>query len=80
MSEAYLCPHCNTNRTWFNQIEQVSTSVKKDPNTGEVVEQLLDGGMPPYAFAYNGPHIKVQCGICGLIGEEEMFIRSAQNK
>lgn len=80
MEEPYLCPNCRTNRTWFNKIEQSDTSVKKDPETGEVVEQFLDGGLPPFAFPYHGPEYKVQCGICGVIGEEEMFIQTARNQ
>lgn len=80
MSEPYLCPSCGTNRTWFNKIKQLAVSTKLDPETGEMVEEFADGeGLPPFAFRYNGPEYKVQCGICGLIDDEERFIKTAQH-
>ncbi|HEX6923023.1 MAG TPA: DNA alkylation repair protein [Bacillales bacterium] len=79
MSEPYLCPGCGTNRTWFNKIRQLDTSVKLDPGTGEMTEEFPGGdGLPPFAFSYNGPQYQIQCGVCGLIGDEERFVKTAQ--
>ncbi|HEX7065398.1 MAG TPA: DNA alkylation repair protein [Bacillales bacterium] len=81
MTEPYLCPGCGTNRTWFNKIKQQDTSVKLDPATGETTDEFPDGdGLPPFAFSYNGPEYQIQCGICGLIGDEERFVKTAQHK
>lgn len=79
MDEPYLCPGCNSNRTWFNKIKQLDTSVKLNPETGEIVEDFSDGELPPFVFPYNGPEYKIQCGICGLVGEESMFVKSAEH-
>ncbi|HET7579459.1 MAG TPA: DNA alkylation repair protein [Bacillales bacterium] len=80
MGEPYLCPSCNSNRTWFNKIEQLDTTVKMDPQTGEVVEEFSDSSLPPFVFPYKGAQYKIQCGICGLIGDENQFIKNAQHQ
>ncbi len=78
MANRYLCPNCKTNRTRFNIIEQVATPVKLDANTGEIIEQY-EGDAGPLHLMYNGPKRRVQCAICGLIEDEQMFIKRAQH-
>lgn len=80
MPEPYLCPSCNSNRTWFNKINQSAQSMKLEPKTGETLETFPENdGTPPFHFPYNGPPFKIQCGICGLIADENMFIKNAQH-
>jgi hypothetical protein len=80
MPDPYLCPNCKTNRTRFNLIEQIPKSVKLDPVTGNLMEEYADADMlDPFHIGYNGPHYKIQCGSCGLMAEEEMFIKRAQS-
>jgi hypothetical protein len=74
----YLCPSCGTNRSRFNLIEQVVQAVKKDPQTGSIVEYISDHD--PLQFTYQGEKYRVQCGVCGLIDAEELFIRNAQRQ
>ncbi|MDA7025697.1 DNA alkylation repair protein [Bacillus sp. CLL-7-23] len=74
----YLCPNCKTNRTRFNLIEQAPSSVKLDPTTGEIVETYTEGELSPFHLPYSGPHMKVQCGACGLIEDEKTFIKHAE--
>ncbi|QGQ46576.1 DNA alkylation repair protein [Metabacillus sediminilitoris] len=80
MSTPYLCPNCKTNRTRFNIIEQQAKSVKLDPQTGVIIEELEQSSLDPFHITYNGPHYKVQCGVCGLIENELSFIKRAQLK
>lgn len=79
MSEPYLCPNCKSNRTRFNIIEQVAKSVKVDPQNGEVIQEYTDN-LDPFHVPYRGPEYKVQCGVCGLIEDERLFVKRAQNK
>ncbi|OAS86109.1 MULTISPECIES: DNA alkylation repair protein [Metabacillus] len=80
MSTPYLCPNCKTNRSRFNIIEQHVKSVKLNPQTGDLIEELEQASLDPFHVAYNGPQYKVQCGVCGLIEEELTFIKRAQLK
>ena len=41
MTAPYRCPNCKTNKSRFNLIKQLPQSVKIDPNTGSIVEELL---------------------------------------
>ncbi|ERN53478.1 DNA alkylation repair protein [Alkalihalophilus marmarensis] len=78
MSSPYLCPSCKTNRSRFNLIEQVATPVKLNPQDGSLVEQYSNDKLDPFHTPYRGPELKVQCGTCGLIEDERMFIKRAQ--
>ncbi|PLT34986.1 DNA alkylation repair protein [Bacillus sp. V5-8f] len=73
MSVVYRCPNCKTNKSRFNLIQQVVIPVKKDPNTGEVLQQFTNEALDPFHLPYTGPNLRVQCGICGSIGEERTF-------
>lgn len=78
MTEPYLCPHCKTNKTRFNLIEQVVQPVKKDPTTGDIIESYSKDQLSPLHMQYNGPSVRVQCAVCGLIEDEQSFIKRAQ--
>ncbi len=77
MSNAYHCPNCKTNRTRFNIVEQHPKIVKLDAETGDIVEEYTAENKEPFHLPYRGPHIKVQCGVCGLLEDEEMFKKYA---
>ncbi|MGC4377104.1 DNA alkylation repair protein [Fictibacillus sp. Mic-4] len=80
MTHPYLCPNCKTNRMRFNIIEQNASAVKLDPSSGEVVHHYeKDEPLDPFHLPYKGSKIMVQCAVCGVVGEEEMFIKRAEN-
>lgn len=78
MSVPYLCPNCGSNRSKFNIIEQVVRPVKLNPQSGEVVEEYSGAVTDPFHVPYKGPAYKVQCGVCGLLEDEILFIKRAQ--
>jgi rubredoxin len=80
MSTPYLCPNCKTNRSRFNIIEQHVKSVKLNPQTGDLIEEIEQASLDPFHVSYKGPQYKVQCGVCGLIEDELSFIKRAQLK
>lgn len=73
MSQVYRCPNCKTNKTRFNLIQQMATSVKMDPNTGDVVEEYTNDTLDAFHLPYQGPEVRVQCAACGLIEDEKTF-------
>ncbi len=75
MSSPYRCPNCQTNRTRFNIIKQEARSVKMDPLTGDILEELSDDRLTPFHQPYNGPDYRIQCAVCGLIEDERTFIK-----
>ncbi|XQY90290.1 DNA alkylation repair protein [Metabacillus sp. HB246100] len=78
MTAPYLCPNCKTNRTRFNIIDQNVKSVKLNPQTGEVIQEINQASLDPFHIPYNGPHLRVQCGTCGLIEDERTFVKRAK--
>ncbi|CAH0347327.1 MULTISPECIES: DNA alkylation repair protein [unclassified Bacillus (in: firmicutes)] len=78
MSQVYRCPNCKTNKMRFNLIQQVSTPVKKDPNSGDIVQQYTNETLDPFHIPYKGPDVRVQCGTCGLIEDEKTFAAFGQ--
>ncbi|KMY50466.1 DNA alkylation repair protein [Peribacillus loiseleuriae] len=73
MAQVYRCPNCRTNKSRFNLIQQVATSVKKDPQSGDVVQEYSSDNLEPFHLPYRGPEVRVQCAACGLIEDEKTF-------
>ncbi|TYR79971.1 DNA alkylation repair protein [Priestia megaterium] len=79
MTSPYLCPSCKTNRTRFNILEQKATSVKIDPRSGEIVTEYTNDTLDAFHTPYRGPERRIQCAACGLIEDEQMFVRHAES-
>lgn len=76
MSIKYRCPNCRTNRSRFNIIEQVAHPVRLDPHTGKILERFESAeAAGPYHTNYSGPARRIQCGTCGLIENEQTFVK-----
>ncbi|MBO8171294.1 MAG: DNA alkylation repair protein [Bacillaceae bacterium] len=79
MESPYYCPFCKGNRQRFNIIEQVPRPVKKDPATGEILQEYQDDALDPFHMPYRGVQRKIQCALCGIIEDEEVYVRMAQS-
>lgn len=75
--EKMLCPGCKTNRMRFYIIEQEPKAVKLNPQTGDVEAEFTMENVDPFFVPYKGPTYKVQCGVCGLIENPELFVKAA---
>lgn len=73
--QKYCCPNCKTNRSRFNLIKQEAQSVKLNPRTGEIEETYTEDQLDPFHVPYRGSAYRIQCGLCGLVEDEERFIR-----
>lgn len=78
MTHHYLCPNCKTNRSRFNLIEQIATPVKVDPVSGDLTNAYTNANTDAFHVPYQGPALRVQCGVCGLIEDEHTFIQFAK--
>ncbi len=69
----YRCPSCKAG-TRFNIVDQLVTPVKLDQHTGQYMQ--LEN-LEPYHLKYSGPDKRVQCASCGLVEDENRFIKAA---
>lgn len=62
----------------FHIIEQVPLTVKKDPESGEIMEQYTDQKPDMFFMPYQGSMRRIQCALCGMIENEDVFINMAK--
>lgn len=78
LAGAYHCPNCKTNKTRFNLIKQEAIPIRMDADTGSILTKYTPESLSPFHLQYQGPSFKVQCGVCGLLENEEMFAHYAE--
>nr|WP_027415962.1 hypothetical protein [Aneurinibacillus terranovensis] len=77
MISPYFCPSCR-NRTRFTVIEQVPHYIKIDPGSGEIMEKYAED-LELFQVRYTGSPQRIQCGACGMIDDDKIFMKMAQN-
>ncbi|WP_047153814.1 hypothetical protein [Aneurinibacillus tyrosinisolvens] len=79
MNTPYLCPSCKSNRTRFAIVDQAPVYVKLNPESGEAVQYYEQDELDLFHMPYRGSVRRVQCGVCGLIEDEQTFVTMARN-
>lgn len=72
--QPYACPSCR-NKSRFHIIDQMPVSVKLNPQTGDVLEQVSPND--PMSQPYKGESRRVQCAICSTTGDATLFEKTA---
>lgn len=69
----YYCPDCRSNRVKFSVITSYSQKFLKNAVTGAIEEYYN----PEQVEA---PELKIQCSVCGFVGNEMRFIKQAERQ
>ncbi|HLR09343.1 MAG TPA: hypothetical protein VK136_08825 [Bacillota bacterium] len=52
--------------------------MKLDPKNGDILNDYTEDVIPIFHTRYTGPEYRIQCGVCGLVEEEQTFIKFAK--